>query len=262
MSYQVLPYKEFGRHLLKSKDLDPVYVMLHKAGLDRDQLSRWCLAYWSFYHVGVASRIAEASPRSFYRLMMKAHNEKWPRGAERRHFRGGSSLRAIEFMRKFGPPSTVVEYMLSDRTFDGITHNVKEFPVFGPWIAFKIADMASTVLAEDVDYSGCTLGIYKDPRQGAALLKHGDWRAKISDEELEQVVSTLAKEFRRYTAPPLHNRKVGIMEVETILCKYKSHYKGSYPLFKDSKEVWEALHEWGDLAESMKCLVPNNDKWS
>jgi len=260
----VLSYRKFGQHLLETGDLDPVYIMLVESGLHRDppRLQRWCLAYWCFYHVGVASRIAEASPRQFYRLMKQADRQRWPRGAERRHFRGRTSANGIDCLHKFGSPEKVVEYMLEPCTFSGITERVKEFSGFGPWIAFKIADMAHSVFGLDVDYSDCTLGIYKDPRQGAALILHGDWRAPITDKELQRVVNKLQRQFKNYLAPPFYKRPVGVMEVETILCKYKSHYKGRYPLFKDSREIYEALEGWGDLAEELRCHVVNREQWS
>lgn len=258
---EVLTYKKFGNHLLKTEDLDPVYTMLHSYDMDENTLKRWCLAYWCFYHTGVASRIAEAGSTKFHDMMRVAQNKKWPRGKERRHFRGEASNKAIKYLRKCGAPEHIVDTMVEGNSFQEICNNVKKFPLFGSWIAFKIADMKEQVLGIEVDYSDCHLDIYKDPRQGAALIEHGDWKIDIADEQLIKTVNRLIKEFKRYTAPPYHGRKVGIMEVETILCKYKSHFKGHYPLFNDSKEVFEMMEGWGTLAEELQCHVPNQDKW-
>src|SRR5689334_9165626 len=76
--------EKFGNDLLDTLDLDPVYVALHRARLDRATLKRWLLAYLCFYHGGVASRLASA--KDFHLEARKAHDEKWPRGRERRHF--------------------------------------------------------------------------------------------------------------------------------------------------------------------------------
>jgi len=235
--------------------------MLHNADLDFDTLTRWCLAYWCFYHTGVASKIAEAPSNKFHQLMRKAQTAKWPRGAERRHFRGEASSKALTYLKRQGSPEIIVETMINGDTFQEISDSVQQFPLFGSWISFKIVDMTDQVLGYDVDYSDCHLGIYKDPRQGAALILHGDWKADITDEELIHTVERLIKEFKRHTAPPTHERRVGIMEIETILCKYKSHHKGSYPLFKDSREIFHMMEGWGDLAEELQQCVPNQDKW-
>jgi hypothetical protein len=257
----ILTYKQFGKHLLTTEDLDPVYTMLHRAKLKPDLLARWCLAYWCFYHTGVASRIAETPSNKFHALMRKAQTAKWPRGAERRHFRGDASSKALTYLKKLGPPEAIVEHMTYGDSYSEVTYNVQKIPLFGPWIAFKIVDMCSQVLGRtNIDYSDCHLGIYKDPRQGAALIKHGDWTVEITDKDLVATVNKLIKEFKRYSAPPQHLRKVGIMEIETILCKYKSHYKGSYPLYKDSKEIYHMNEGWGDLAKELQQWVPNQDQ--
>jgi hypothetical protein len=58
MSYPLLDIYTFGEHLLKSKDIDPVYVVLNNSGWSTELKARWCLAYWCTYHVGVASYVA------------------------------------------------------------------------------------------------------------------------------------------------------------------------------------------------------------
>jgi len=260
MSYEVLPYKQFGKHLLNTQELDPIYVMLYNHGIGGADLKRWCLAYWCFYSAGVASAITEAGSAKFHDMMRKAQNKRWPRGAERRHFRGEASNNAIKHLRKQGRAEDIVDRLLEDSTFQGVCNAAQQLPLFGPWISFKIADMAEQVLGVPMDYSDCYLGIYKDPRQGAALIRYGDWKKDISDQDLMNTVNKLIKEFKEYDAPPHYNRKVGIMEVETILCKYKSHYKGSYPLHKDSIEVYHGLEGWGQLAGELQCHVPNQDQ--
>ncbi len=259
---QKLGYKEFGRALLVTEDLDPVYSMLVKSGLPRRVLRRWCLAYWCFYHVGVASRIAESN--NFYAAMCKAHDEKWPRGTERRHFRGDSSYNAISYFMDYGTPEQVVDDMLAGYNYETVAAHVKAFPYFGPWIAFKVADMKERVLGEECDFPVESLDIFKDPKVGAAMVNHyhlhgtmPDPRmAPMSTEGTHQIVHRLIAEFRRYKAPPLFDRPVGAQEVETILCKWKSHVRGHYPVGKDSREYVEALDGWGDLAKSLKQHVP------
>jgi len=259
---QVLGYKEFGRALLTTEDLDPVYSMLVKSGIPRRVLRRWCLAYWCYYHVGVASRIAESN--NFWAAMCKAHDEKWPRGTERRHFRGESSYNAIKYMMEYGTPEHVIDDMTAGDDFATVAANVKAFPYFGPWIAFKVADMKERCLGEKCDFPISSLDIFKDPSVGAAMVRHSKTSKKpvpkkmdpLPANEVHQIVRVLLTDFRNFKAPPLFDRPVGAQEVETILCKWKSHIRGHYPVGKDSREYQHALDGWGDLAKALKPHLP------
>lgn len=254
-----LTYLQFGRQLLDTGDLDPIYIMLCKSRMDLNLLKRWCLAYWCFYHAGVASAIAEAPPSSFWKMMKKADQDKWPRGKERRHFRAANSANALDSMSA-SSPTAIVDKMISGDTFKELSKNVTSFPQFGSWMAFKIADMREQVFGVETNFPDLHLGIYKDPRQGAALIATGDWRSHIGISQVKEVVDKLIKDFRKYDAPPFYRRKVNVMEVETILCKYKSHVKGHYPLLNDCRDIYEGLEGWGQLAEDLRCLVPSQDK--
>lgn len=284
----------FGDALLRTGDLDPVYTAIHKANLDARTRMRLVLAYWCFYHLGAAARMAEAKTEAAYwGLFREAVENKtkpdgtkpWPRGAERRHFRGDNALAAYQDLvvtKGYRRPEDAVSGLLGlrgprngnvrgagDLTFRSVSDAVQTHVGFGPWIAFKIADMAERVLGLPVDFSGCELGIYKDPRQGAALafmegplaMKHLDsqptlnpqklWEYPITDEQLKLTVEHYTKVFGKHKAPPTGDRPVNVQEVETIFCKYKSHLKGHYPVGKDTEEVGHGLLGWGDLAEHL-----------
>lgn len=255
----VMSCADFGHHLLTTGDLDPMYIALTRSNLSSDQMKRWLLGYWSFYHGGVASTISELEGSDFWDGMRRAYHEKWPRGAERRYFRGPKCLEAINQMQKrFPAPEDVVNYMASGNSFGEIKSKVCEFYLFGDWIAFKIADMSERVLGRSVSTNGCHLEIFKDPRQGAALLLHGNYTAPLKTHELESVVLQMESFFRQYPAPPHYDRPVNVQEVETILCKYKSHYKGSYPLYKDIREIGHAMSDprWGSTSLRISSNLP------
>lgn len=254
---------EFGAQLIRSEDLDPVYSGLVRAGLGLETLQRICLAYWCLYHLGAACKIAEAkSVPAYWKLLREAaHNDnpklRWPRGAERRHWRGRQAIAsAEELIWRYNTPSQAVEYMTGGGTYNAIAKRVQEHRGFGPWIAFKIADMADRVFRLPVDFSDCHLGIYKDPRQGAALLHTGDWRKPITDEELSNVVQEYIKRFRKFQAPPHRDRAINVQEVESVFCKYKSYHKGHYHPGKDIVEVRHGLAGWGGLAQQVLNAMP------
>jgi len=249
-----MTYLDFGHALLNTKDLDPIYVMLVEANLPEPVLKRWLLAYWCFYSAGVAAKIAES--RCFFQTMLQANRENWPHGRERRHFRGSAADKAIRYMIDFGSPEQVVDHMTAGNDFATVAAHAQEFPMFGPWISWKIADMAESVMQRVVDFSGAELGIYRDPVQGAALVKFGDKHYPITLEELHEVVNQLTNDFSDCLAPPRYDRIINIQEVETILCKYKAHVYWRYYAGMDIDEVAEGLHGWGDLAQELSLHLP------
>ena len=133
--------------------------------------------------------------------------------------------------------------------------------------------MSERVLGFPTDFSDCELGIYKDPRQGAAvayLEAFGDpaeqtawqkkpWDYPLSNAELKLSVDHWTAHWRkkRAKAPPTRDRLVNVQEIETIFCKFKSHLKGHYPVGKDTHEVYHGLANWGDLAIQLRQGVPH-----
>jgi hypothetical protein len=283
----------FGDALLTTGDLDPVYTAVHSAKLDHNKLLRLCLGYWCFYHLGLAAKLAEAKSTKAYWDLFEAAvwntsnldgTKPFPRGAERRHFRGANALKAYQHLRSLyrTPEGAAVGIVgtgprVGPRdaiAFSTVSAAVQTHVGFGPWIAFKIADMAERVLGYPVDFSGCELGIYKDPRQGAAvaflewrpehswhtnIYKAPLWDYMIPDDQLSDTVAHYTKVFGKHKAPPTGDRKVNVQEVETIFCKYKSHLKGHYPVGKDTDEIRHGLTGWGDLAEQLSAGL--TDTW-
>ena len=293
-----LPIEMFGSHLLRSLDLDPIYVMLHRAVEQKlmchAQLHQWCVAYWCTYHAGVASLTVDMCDRHGPQYIWNMMNDvagnftrQWPRGTERRHFRGANAANLVAGLEQKYPTSSDLVRYLADgmmpndpipttpfpleksrwRTFNQISKRAQEHNGFGPWIAFKIADMMERVMGFEVDFHDCLLGVYKDPLEGAKL-QYYIWYGEPEYERTPQqklaiVVERLMEIFGDEYAPPNtgavhygHLRTINIQEIETILCKWKSHMNGHYPLGKDTKEVGHALKGWGTLAEAMSTLLP------
>lgn len=255
-------FKYFGDELIKSEDLDPVYVALVKANLGDNALKRMLLAYWCYYSLGTASRIVDAGPDKFYEAMWQAHYEKWPHGFERRYFYGDMAKNTINGLEEFGSPAKVVDKMTMHGTFDELNKAALSFYGFGMWMGWKIGDMAERVLRYDVDFSNSSLGIYKDPVMGAALLLYGDKHHSLVDGDLVDCCKWLDEDFAEHKSPPHYDRTFNIQEGETVLCKYKAYYYGQYYVGKDIKEIAEGLehaHELGcDLAQHVLACVPKH----
>lgn len=256
--YPRLSVFDFGEHLLKTEDLDPVYTGLMRTSMSMGMRKRWLLAYWCFYHSGVASLLAQWIGPGYFERMIGFLSTA-PRGTERRHFRGDAARRSINYMaRRWVEPEAVVNYLISngDRNFKAVSKRAQEIPMFGPWIAFKAADMLErTFLDVSIDFSECELEMYREPVLGARLVAQLEgW-----DDDVKLVCDRLLSYFvgeREYSAPPWNDRLVNIQEIETILCKFKAHYNGYYPLYKDTVEIRNSLGGWGSLAEQFGRSLP------
>jgi hypothetical protein len=250
---------DFGRGLLSTGDLDPVYLMHQRAALSLEMRRRWSFGYWLFYHAGVASRLAEAD--SFWTVAQQAQDEKWPRGTERRYFRGGQSQTALtELSRLYPDPARAVEWVAGPpgepQTYYTVSKRAKTWRSFGEWIGFKVADMVDAVLETPVDFSvGDPEHMFFDaPRKGAAIVvaEHG---LPGNTTNSHRAVTFLREHLGHHPAPHAPHRTVQVQEYETILCKYKSHLNGHYPLGHDTKHLKAALSNWGPLATELgTCL--------
>lgn len=260
--YQRLDILSFGRHLLESGDLDPVYIALPKAVTDTKQLHRWLIAYWCFYHCGLASWASEFEGEDFWTaLRLAAANEepsplgdRFPRGHERRHARGAQGIDMVAglHLRYGNSPEGMVDYIVSAAPeYERVAGHTREHKLFGPWISFKVCDMVDRVLGVPVNFSEAAVFMFTDPVKAALILWRQEYNlpeaAKPRDQTavIHSVVEYLKGAFSAHKAPPLYDRPVDLQEVETVLCKWKSHLNGHYPLFNDIDEIRAGLWQWG-----------------
>lgn len=285
--YERLDIEDFGRHLLSTGDLDPVYNALTAAveagDYSPDQLCRWLVSYWCYYHCGAASYMSEKEGPEFWEAMYSAaRNEtqtplgdRWPRGSERRHFRGERAVNAVAALRrKYGNrPEVMVDRLTArepgqDRLpFRTVSDRAQEHLGFGPWIGFKIADMVDRVLGVPVDFDHAAVFMFKDPEKAAWML----WEQRMAPQYppgtkfkrepvLHGVTDKLIAEFQSFKAPPFGDRPVNIQEVETVLCKWKSHMNGHYPLGNDIREILGGVSPWAqggcEAARAFEAHMP------
>jgi len=120
-----------------------------------------------------------------------------------------------------------------------------------------------------VDFSQFELGVYSEPRKGAGLILTGDQEEEITDADLKLVVQELQKKLGHHNAPPWLTtrkpRKVNIQEIETVLCKYKSHVNGHYEPGKDTKEVYHGLQDpkfdCALVGRMRRAVLPLMENW-
>jgi hypothetical protein len=259
--------EDFGKALLDTRDLDPVYVVLWRnyrgPGMAWPTLRKWLLAYWCFYHVGVASWIADGSEdasRDGYwtRMAEAASSSAYPRGTERRHFRGGKASAAVEWFRGRGLNYLFRPLLRRDSeslTLEAVVDTVTRWPQFGPWIAFKVADMLERLGIVPVEFNaGDVFRMFDSPRKGALEVAWRYSRERGEADLLKWTYNYMVQLFGHYFAPPSGNRKVNIQEFETILCKWHSHLTGHYYVGKDTHEIHEALERYSGSVVSRQLL--------
>lgn len=276
-NYERLPIEKFGSHLLGSGDLDPIYLALHRLKLDTPSLGKFLMAYWTYYSAAVACYAADQDDDHFWLVMeTAAKNEtetpvggRWPRGHERRHCRGQQALTCVaDLKRQYHHQPGAMHLSIAGQAtlnalaagamkdggdripFKYVTEEAQKHCLFGPWIGFKIADMLERLQIARVSFDEAAVFMFKDPYKSALMLYRQRSgipdNAVLKDEHgaIHHVVEYLTDHFNDYNAPPVYERPVGLQEVETILCKWKSHMNGHYPLNNDIMEIRHGLKDW------------------
>lgn len=259
-NYQRLDLTGFGKLLFTSGDLDPVYLSINRLRLPPDQLGRWLVAYFCFYSSGFASYASERRGKAYWDLLAQAaenttvtpYGERWPRGVERRHFRGAPAVKAVGVLRKrYGnAPEGMVDY-LSDGPMDvkAVIERACTHPMFGGWIGFKVADMLDAVVGAKVDQSDVSVFLYDTPHKSILVnLEAGvipaPNRKKDQDAPLEYAMRWLQRQLKDYRIP--HKPKEGPdwFALETVWCKHLSHMHGHYPIHNDIREIRHGIGPW------------------
>jgi Amino acid:DNA transferase len=253
--------RDFGTALIRTGDLDPVYIGIVGAKLEEPQLCRLLLAYWFFYHLGVAAHLSNFEGNAYWAIVREAainrtQSRSWPRGTERRHFRAEAAVKAVDWMRSHYPqPEDPVRSLKQYDFQQSLMDAVLKWLMFGPWIAFKAADMMERVYGHPVRFNKDVILMYEEPRAGLELLSK-DSNFITVDRSHAAIYSGLIQFFSALWAPPDKKRMCGPQEVETILCKYKSMKGGHYHIGKDIHEVRTGLEGWGATAEKILLSMP------
>lgn len=261
---------EWGRQLIKTEDHDPLYTGLWRwklKAVDDDRVRRYLLAYWQIYSVGAAWHFSKFQGEEFWAgLHTAAVNDvgpdklgvcdlpRWPRAHERRHWRGQKCVDSVAWLRERYPePEDAVRSLegLPGRiNLTAVELAVTNWPQFGPWIAFKAADMLERVMGVPVEFPNTVTSMYRDPKKGAEMAV-----PFIGNVQPQGVTEVLLHAYRDMDAPPGGDRKVNVQEVETVLCKWKSARNGHYHIGADTASHLQELELWG--AHDLASHYPN-----
>lgn len=268
MAYRKHEVVEFGRILFESADLDPIYVALNVLNLDENYLSRWLVAYWLFYNAGFAAYAAEHSSFAYWKVLSIAaanieptpFGGRWPRGAERRHFRGVVAEKAVAMLsHRYSEPEALLEYLLrGPKDVRAVMGRVQEHYLFGSWIAFKVADMLDAVWGEPIDQTDVSAFLYDTPRKSILTQwEEGLLPIKGADENsvLTEAMHWLRGELQDCRIPHKHQQPPDWFSLETVWCKHASHLSGHYPLYKDIREIAHGVVPWKEYSSIAKAFA-------
>lgn len=260
--YEKLDIVDFGRQLLSSGDLDPVYLALNRSPWDRDRKLRWLVAYCAFYHAGAATWLSQHRAGAFWGWMeLAAYNElvappggRWPRGAERRHFRGGLAVQTIANWREQHPEPETMFLQLVDKgpLFSDVRTAARSIYSVGDWMSFKMVDLVDACLDGEIDQSNLQDFMYEAPVK--SLLR--EWKVRMGfspDQEakpkdlpgtIQAMNDWLRLQLSDQRVPHKPGRPLDNFCLETIWCKYGSHLNGHYPVGHDIREIRKGLEGW------------------
>jgi hypothetical protein len=256
---QMIDIYKFGDELIRSRDLDPVYCALYGARLCEPQLSRLLLAYLAYYNLGVAAWLSEHEGVGYWVAMLEAaKNEtqsplggRWPRGSERRHFRGDKCVNAVGWLhRNYSAPEGAIRSLLNCRTEKHVIERVGRWPMFGKWAGFKAADLLERCVGHPLQFDPNIALLYAEPRASLEML------ATELGQSPRVIYESLLAHFSAYKAPPRDDRPCGAAEIESVLCKFKGARTGHYFIGQDINEVRHALQGWGTTAAKLCEHLP------
>jgi hypothetical protein len=137
-----------------------------------------------FYDVGFSAAVSNRGAQSYWGEIERAARneerpphptlERYPRGMERRHFRGTNCIKAVQQLaQKFPKPEDAVSSLLPKRGDMAIMEKVKQWPMFGNWIAFKVVDMLERCAGVKCEISVDLVLMYEEPYKALEMLTGG-----------------------------------------------------------------------------------------
>jgi hypothetical protein len=249
---------EFGRQLLQIGDLDPLYIALYEAELPKPILCKWLLSYFCFYSAGVSCWVV--AQKDYWKAMeiIPASGTDFPRGAERRHFRGKLAVEAIQRLQEehVDPVEWVSWVGKVGPAVKPIVKRVKLLYGFGDWVSWKVPDMCERLGVMDARFEDDDIDLmFSSSIQGATEISN---RYCPSQNPVMAGHRYLIRKLGTMLAPPDYQRRINVQETETICCKWHSHLGGHYPVGKDTIEIKHGLLKYKESPVAQQLLKTIN----
>lgn len=250
----------FGKFLFEQRDSDPGYMVvtyLRQMGYGDDQLKRFCVAWCSFYNLGIAARASELTGKAFYKLLRDLYPTA-KRASERRHFRGAAGLKAINAWEANWPkPEGLAGHIIgvhangSMPDMGDIRKQCESVAQMGDYFKWKWGDLGEVLYQKPVLFRGWENVSPKVPKEGAALIAAEAGKPELTTEQVYRSISTQMRKLGAvsYYAPW---RKFDVQDAETICCVFKQYRSGSYHPGIRTAKAYVRLNVDGDGCRTAK----------
>jgi hypothetical protein len=241
-------FSEFGRHMLDSEDIDPIYPVLRQLvsdlELDNAQAEWLVILYLAYYEITSALTAFHAHPEPGSTSVF--HDErtlKLPTGIERRGLRQAHLMASHlnEWIGRFDGQSHFTacrDWFANDPYFNagvldgylqGIDYN-------GRWASYKAVEVMQKVLGWPVAHSDAGHEGSTGPRKGLTLFfpevkGNGPRALDLLDEQTDVLMRAVRA----------HGVHVEVEQVETLLCDFKSLARGAYYVGHDTDLMLEGI---------------------
>jgi hypothetical protein len=224
-------WHNFARLLVETGELDPVYDLIDRGGLDHGAQWRhqFALHFFMYYDVGQAAALANAQTELDFWHMQNFGYQGFKRGTERRHFRGEKGLTAMRTFQHMGSPGSIWRAMSAPTYHQLVMRVESDFQgcQMGPYFTWKAMDILDRCLGYSVELSleDAVRYLPEQPRKCAKEL----WPTLSLADALRMVSSWICD----LPAPGRPTRNCGYSEAETVMCAALGYQKGTYKLGSD-----------------------------
>ncbi len=232
-------FEDFLKVDVYTGDSDPMYWAVARAYLHPEFGPEWAklyaLAMLTYYDSKLAFKAAEFTRGLEFWEFLENSYATAPRGSERRHFRGGQGIEALELMKQFSPKPEEFFQQMGD-TYQLVHYNCgKYLKQFGPYFQLKVCDFMDRCLDQPIrDWKGLEKNLPSEPQKALELLLPDTCQV----EGPVTAFLSLCEEFDVLAAPDFR-RRVGPAEIETSLCGWKTtKFKGNW----FGADIWEKSH--------------------
>lgn len=244
----------FGKHLMKSRDIDPLYPMLEhvieERNMDEDEAYWFTFLYVAWYNISVGLHAWHLCSEASDRILPHIYNAPlaWPTGIERRASRGGRVIGHIESFLEASRETGTAAWFLQELDMEATTLEEKHanwkivnarlqtLRMNGRWAAYKHCEVLRRVHGVPIIAPDMGNQFSSGPREGLAMI-YGEIEGQ-GPKVIEQLDRQGVHLQRLLSKRGL---ETDIEELETILCNWKSLRKGKYVVGHDIDENQEQI---------------------